>query len=228
MGRDIGHVQGDAGRPQVPLSLSPAHRGRGVDSGGERRRRPLLTQFTTPKQCPDQQRQILVRRHHARFLQRGFFWKRQQRQAVECGNGRAAQEARGPQVTAFCQALRLDPPHRGRGVDSGGERRRRPQHLCSLTFEKMAAIWSTASPGVLTASFSRAAGPTTRSFCGTQKGRSPEDVRGPQVSQAFFFLSPPLTCLFCAIAGKTAKVTILPAALPRSPGERRRFRGGEA
>jgi large subunit ribosomal protein L40e len=31
MGRDIGHVQGDAGRPQVPLSLSPAHRGRGVE-----------------------------------------------------------------------------------------------------------------------------------------------------------------------------------------------------
>ena len=30
-------------------------------------------------------------------------------------------------------------------------------------------------------------------------------------------------CLFCAIAvGKTVKVTILPAALPRSPGERRR------
>ena len=38
MGRGIGHVQGDAGRPQVPFSLSPAHRGRGVDSGGERRR----------------------------------------------------------------------------------------------------------------------------------------------------------------------------------------------
>ena len=88
--------------------LSP-HRGRGVDSGGERRRRTLLTQFTTPKQCPDQQRQILVRRHHARFLQRGFLSKRQQRQAVECGNGRAAQEARGPQVTAFCQALRVSP-----------------------------------------------------------------------------------------------------------------------
>ena len=31
MGRGIGHVQGDAGRPQVPLSLSPAHQGRGVE-----------------------------------------------------------------------------------------------------------------------------------------------------------------------------------------------------
>ena len=96
------------------LYASPPHRGRGVDSGGERRRRPLLTQFTTPKQCPDQQRQILARRHHARFLQRGSLSKRQQRQAVECGNGRAAQEARGPQVTAFCPPLR--------------ERRRRPLH----------------------------------------------------------------------------------------------------
>ena len=32
--------------------------------------------------------------------------------------------------------------HRGRGVDSGGERRRRPQHMCSLTIQKMAVIGS--------------------------------------------------------------------------------------
>ncbi len=141
------------------------HRGRGVDSGGERRRRLLLTQFTTPKQCPDQQRQILVRRHHARFLQRGFWSKRQQRQAVECGNGRAAQEARGPQVTAFCQALRLDPPHRGRGVDSGGERRRVVP--VKLTFEKMAAIASIASSSTRRIHRSSSVGRVTRrSGCG--------------------------------------------------------------
>jgi WD40 repeat protein len=28
---------------------------------------------------------------------------------------------------------------------------------------------------------------------GPKKGRAPEDARGPQVSQAFFFWSPPLT-----------------------------------
>jgi len=165
LGRGIGHVQGDAGRPQVPLSLSPAQGGRGVDSGGERRRRPLLTQFTTPKQCPDQQRQILARRHHARFLQRGLSSKRQQRQAVECGNGRAAQEARGPQVTAFCQAFRLYPPHRGRGVDPGGERRRVVP--VKLTFEKMAAMTSIASSSTRRIHRSSSVGrETIRSGCG--------------------------------------------------------------
>ena len=175
--------------------------GRGVDSGGERRRRPLLTQFTTPKQCPDQQRQILVRRHHARFLQRGFSWKRQQRQAVECGNGRAAQEARGPQVTAFCQAFRLCPPHRGRGVDSGGERRRRPQHMCSLTIQKMAVIGSRRV-------FFR---PTARPSCrhpGTRPSRS--------------------GTWNWARARRRWKATGTFVSFPRSPGERRRFRGGEA
>ena len=117
----IRRVLEDAQGPQVaafcealhvdPGHLRPLHGqgGRGVDSGGERRRRPLLTQFTTPKQCLHQQRQILVRRHHARFLQRKSSSKRQQCQAVECGNGRAAQEARGPQVTAFCEKLRVSP-----------------------------------------------------------------------------------------------------------------------
>jgi len=155
MGRDIGHVQGDAGRPQVPLSLSPVflccmhrccrlrplhgQRGRGADSGGERRRRPLLTQFTTPKQGPDQQRQILARRHHARFLQRESLSKRQQRQAVECGNGLAAQEARGPQVTAFCQALRVYP--------SAGERRSCPRRLqICYSIKTVAAITTRIAP----------------------------------------------------------------------------------
>ena len=111
--------------------LTPAHRGRGVDDR-------YFDTLKTQKQCPDQRRQILFRRHHARFLQRGWgFWsKRQQRQAVECGNGRAAQEARGPQVTAFCQALRLDPPHRGIGVEKLTK---------NLTYEKMAAVASPAS-----------------------------------------------------------------------------------
>ena len=152
-------------RPQVAFLIcetlrnSPAQGGRGVDSGGERRRRPLLTQFTTPKQCPDQQRQILVRRHHARFLQRGFSWKRQQRQAVECGNGRAAQEARGPQVTAFCQAFRLCPPHRGRGVKKLTK---------NMTFEKMAAIASGVSSSTQRTHRRSSVGRLTKqSRCGT-------------------------------------------------------------
>jgi len=86
-------------------------------SAGERRRRPLLTQFKTQKQCPDQRREILVRRYHARFMQRGTFSKRQQRSAVGCGNGQGAQEARGPQVTSFCAAYAISPakPLKGLG-----------------------------------------------------------------------------------------------------------------
>jgi len=64
--------------------------------------------------------------------------------------------------------------------NSGGERRRRPLHMCSLTFEKVAAIGSCRSPGVLTASFSRAAGVTTRSFCG-------KTLEGHRLAKLFFF-----------------------------------------
>ncbi len=68
--------------------------------------------------------------------------------AVGRGNGQGAQEARGPQVTAFCEKLRVVtafceklrfcPVHRGRGVDDltnvfpdtsrKRQRRRRPVH----------------------------------------------------------------------------------------------------
>ena len=58
-----------------------------------------------------------------------------------------------------------------------------------------------------------------------KKGERLKTLEGHRLAKLFFFLSPPLTGLF---AGKTVKVTIVPAALPRSPGERRRFRGGEA
>jgi hypothetical protein len=53
-----------------------------------------------------------------------------------------------------------------------GERRRRPLHMCSLTFEKMTAILSGQSPGRPTARFLRAAGMTGRSSCGTQNRAS--------------------------------------------------------
>ena len=174
------------------LRVSPPHRGRGVDSGGERRRRPLLTQFTTPKQCPDQQRQILARRHHARFLQRGLSSKRQQRQAVECGNGRAAQEARGPQVTAFCQAFRLCPPHRGRGVEKLTK---------NWTFETMAAVGSTASSSTQRTHRRSSVGRgTVQSRCGTCQTANASRL-SPDIGE------PPLRSVACA---------------PRSPGERRR------
>ena len=53
------------------------------------------------------------------------------------------------------------------------------------------------------------------------KGECLKTLEGHRLAK-LFFLSPPLTCLFCAIAvSKTIKVTILPAALPR-------FTGGEA
>jgi hypothetical protein len=87
-----------------------------------------------------------------------------------CGMWERARSSRSSRATGDCILRKVAslPAHRGRGVDSGGERRRRPLHMCSLTFEKMAAMVSTRSPFRSTARFSRAAGMTARSSCGTQ------------------------------------------------------------
>ena len=110
--------------------------------------------------------------------------------------------------------------HRGRGVDSGGERRRRPQHMCSLTiqkihrgrgveqltknltFEKMAALGlSPASSSTQRTHRRSSVGRTTvQSRCGTCQTANASRL-SPDIGE------PPLRSVAC---------------LPRSPGERRR------
>ena len=76
-------------------------------------------------------------------------------------------------LAAFCEALHVDPGHlrplnghRGRGVDSGGERRRVVP--VKLTFEKMAAIGSPASSSTQRTHRRSSVGRgTVQSRCGT-------------------------------------------------------------
>jgi len=134
MGRDIGHVQGDAGRPQVPLSLSPVflccmhrccrlrplhgHRGRGVEK--------LTKNMTFEK--------MAARMSTASSSTQGL----RGRSSV----GHMTKQSRcGTCQTANASRLSPDigePPLRSVACAprSPGERRRRELQMCSLTLQE--------------------------------------------------------------------------------------------